>query len=134
MALVTVRIGGTPHTVGCKDGQEAHLEAMAAEVDRRVQALAAQVGSPSPGTGVPGAAGEGRLFVLAALMLADELHDCAAELDQTRRLLQQKPREVVREVVREVPVEVPVPDSVYARKLESLAARAEEIAAGLERA
>jgi cell division protein ZapA len=132
MALVTVRISGTPHVVGCKDGQEAHLEAMAAEVERRLQALSAQAGAQ--GALVAGTAAESRLLVLAALMLADELHDTQADLDQAQRMLHQKPREVVREVIREVPVEVPVADSVYAGKLESLAARAEEIAAGLERA
>jgi cell division protein ZapA len=129
MALVTVKINGTPHTVGCKDGQEPHLEAMAAEVERRLRALGAQAGAQ-----MGGAAAESRLLVLAALMLADELHDTQVELDQARRMLQQKPREVLREVIREVAVEVPVADSVYAGKLESLAARAEEIAAGLERA
>ncbi len=132
MALVTVKINGTPHTVGCKDGQESHLEAMAAEVDRRLQALGAQAGAQ--GAQVVGTAAESRLLVLAALMLADELHDTVVELDQARRMLHQKPREVLREVIREVAVEVPVADSVYAGKLESLAARAEEIAAGLERA
>lgn len=129
MALVTVKINGFPHTVGCQDGQEAHLQAMAGEVERRVQSL---LGS---GAGRdPAGSGETRLLALAALMLADELHDMRVELDHTRRALSQKPREVVREVVVEVQRDVPMPDSVYAEKLESLARRAEEIAAGLERA
>ncbi|WP_048863489.1 cell division protein ZapA, partial [Acidisphaera rubrifaciens] len=76
MALVTVKINGFPHTVGCQDGQEAHLQAMAAEVERRVQGLL--------GSGVgrdPAGGGETRLLALAALMLADELHDMRVELD-----------------------------------------------------
>ena len=36
MAQVTVRINGYAYTVGCQDGEEAHLEAMAAEVERRI--------------------------------------------------------------------------------------------------
>lgn len=129
MALVTVKINGFPHTVGCQDGQEAHLQAMAAEVERRVQGLLGSGAGRDPAGG-----GETRLLALASLMLADELHDMRVELDQMRRALSQKPREVVREVVVEVQRDVPMPDSVYAEKLESLARRAEDIAAGLERA
>ena len=36
MAQVTVRIKGYAYTVGCQDGEENHLLAMAAEIDRRI--------------------------------------------------------------------------------------------------
>jgi cell division protein ZapA len=32
MAQVTVKINGYSYTVGCEDGQEAHLQAMASQV------------------------------------------------------------------------------------------------------
>lgn len=65
MAEVSVRINGYVYTVGCEDGQETHLQAMAAEVDGRIASIKA-VGAQS---------GEARLLMLAALLLADELHD-----------------------------------------------------------
>ncbi len=36
MAQVTVRINGYAYTVGCQDGEEEHLQAMADEVERRI--------------------------------------------------------------------------------------------------
>lgn len=65
MAEVSVRINGYVYTVGCEDGQESHLQAMAAEVDARIASIRA----------VGGQSGEARLLLLAALLLADELHD-----------------------------------------------------------
>ena len=65
MAQVTVRINGYAYTVGCEDGQEAHLQAMAQQVDERIERIKA----------VAGPSGEARLLMLAALLLADELHD-----------------------------------------------------------
>ena len=39
MGTITVRLGNISQTVSCADGQEAHLSAMAAEVDRRIARL-----------------------------------------------------------------------------------------------
>ena len=65
MAQVTVKINGYAYTVGCEDGQEPHLQAMAEEVDRRVDSIKA----------LGGQSGEARLLALAALLMADEIHD-----------------------------------------------------------
>ncbi len=68
MAQVTIRINGYAYTVGCEDGQEAHLQAMGRSVDRyvdRVKALGKQ-------------SGESQILVLASLLMADELHDLGA--------------------------------------------------------
>ncbi|MGH7069046.1 MAG: cell division protein ZapA, partial [Acetobacteraceae bacterium] len=46
MAEVSVRINGYVYTVGCEDGQETHLQAMAAEVDGRIASIKA-VGAQS---------------------------------------------------------------------------------------
>ena len=70
MAQVTVRIGGYSHPVACQDGQELHLQGMAAEVDRRIAALKAM--------GLQ--LGETRMLVLAALQLADEASDLHEEV------------------------------------------------------
>ncbi len=104
MAQVTIRINGYAYTVGCEDGQETHLEKMAAEIEQRIGSIKA----------LGGQSGEARLLMLAALLLADELHD-------TRR--------AAAEQAAEPPA--PKPDEAKRGKLRRLAARAEEIAADL---
>jgi cell division protein ZapA len=74
LGQVTVRVGGYSHPVSCEDGQEAHLVSLAAEVDRRVSSVKTMGGSY----------GESRLLLLAALLLADEVHDLKVELAQAR--------------------------------------------------
>jgi cell division protein ZapA len=102
MAQVTIRINGYAYTVGCEDGQEPHLERMATEIEQRINSIKA----------IGGQSGEARLLMLAALLLADELHD-----------------------LRDGPgATTPVPDKADAErraKLRRVAARAEEIAADL---
>ena len=103
MAQVTIRINGYAYTVGCEDGQETHLELMAAEIEQRITSIKA----------IGGQSGEARLLMLAALLLADELHD-------------------IRKAADEKPAEAPPkPDAEKRAKLRRLAARAEEIAADL---
>jgi cell division protein ZapA len=58
-----VTINGRTYPVACEAGQEARIERLAREVDERVQGFVRQVGQ----------AGEARLLVLAALVMADEL-------------------------------------------------------------
>ena len=102
MAQVTIRINGYAYTVGCEDGQEPHLERMAAEIEQRINSIKA----------IGGQSGEARLLMLAALLLADELHDLRGGQDAPP----------------------PAPDKADAErraKLRRVAARAEEIAADL---
>lgn len=79
MGQVTVRVGGYTHPVSCEDGQEGHLIALAADVDRRVASIRAMGGQY----------GESRLLLLAALLLADEIHDLRVELSRARAAPQQ---------------------------------------------
>jgi cell division protein ZapA len=65
MAQVSLQINGYAYILGCADGEEPHLFALAADLDRRIQEIKASTG--------PG--GEARLLLMAALMLSDELHD-----------------------------------------------------------
>ena len=65
MAQVTIKINGYAYTVGCEDGQESHLQAMAGEIEKRIDRVKA----------LGGQSGESRLLVLAGLLMADELHD-----------------------------------------------------------
>jgi cell division protein ZapA len=103
VAQVTVRINGYAYTLGCEDGQEAHLAAMAARVEERIASIKA-LGSQS---------GEAKLLVLAALLMADELHDQSRLLERLKSDLQQG-------------------SPADTRRLAMLADRAEEIAADLE--
>ncbi len=68
MAQVTVRINGYSYTVGCENGQEAHLQAMVEQVERRIAGIKSLGGQQSS---------EARTLVLASLLMADELHDMA---------------------------------------------------------
>jgi cell division protein ZapA len=65
VAQVMLRINGFSYTLGCPDGQEQNLQALGAELDKRVSSIKAQVGN----------LGEARLLVMAGIMLADELAD-----------------------------------------------------------
>ena len=65
MAQLAIEINGRPYTVGCEDGQEAHLQDIAKLFDRYVRQVGQDVGQ----------LGETRLFLMGALLLADELSD-----------------------------------------------------------
>ena len=75
MAQVTITINGYPYMLGCADGEEAHLAAMAAEVEARVATV--------KGLGIQ--SGEGRILAQAALLMADELHDLRIEMAAVRQ-------------------------------------------------
>jgi cell division protein ZapA len=109
VAQVTVKINGYSYTVGCEDGQEGHLISMAGQVEQRIDSIKA-LGSSS---------GENRLLVLAALLMADELHDTRAELEQLRAAIPAKPGRSKSE-------------AEATRRVSRMAARAEQIANGLE--
>ncbi|MBV9748154.1 MAG: cell division protein ZapA [Acetobacteraceae bacterium] len=104
MAQVTLRINGYAYPVGCEDGQEEHLQAMAQQVEDRIARVKK----------VAGQSGESRLLVLAALLMADELHDLGMEL-RSVRASKQPPR-----------------DPAIGRRLAQLAEQAEGIAAKLD--
>ena len=65
MATVRGEGHGRPDAVGRADGQEARVRDLAAQFNERVQGVADQVGQ----------VGDVRLFLMASLMLADELQE-----------------------------------------------------------
>ncbi len=113
MAQVTIRINGYAYTVGCEDGQENHLEEMAADIEQRIGSIKA----------IGGQSGEARLLMLAALLLADELHDTRRALDQAQIAAAQSAAPAAE-----------TSDPEKRAKLRRLTARAEEIAADLAEA
>jgi cell division protein ZapA len=74
MAQVSVRINGRHYQVACEDGQEAHLQKLAAYIDERVGELVRDVGQ----------VGDARLLVMSSLLIADELADAYDELEELR--------------------------------------------------
>ena len=104
MGQVTIKINGYAYNVGCKDGEEPHLVAMAEQIEERVTRAKA-LGSQS---------GESKLLVMAALFMADELHDQALELRAGA-----KGRTAAAEKVSQ-------------ERIKKLAVRAEAIAASVE--
>ncbi len=47
MAQLTVKINGYAYTVACEDGQEAHLQEMARQVEQRIESIKALGGAPA---------------------------------------------------------------------------------------
>jgi len=72
MAQMQIEVNGRPYTVGCEDGQEAHLAELARMLDRQVRQVSQDMGQ----------LGDTRLFLMGALLLADELSDTKARLAQ----------------------------------------------------
>ena len=74
MAQVTLRINGYAYTIGCQDGEEQHLKAMGREVEQRIEAVKSSAGQ----------SGEARMLVMAALLMADELHELRQQAGRRR--------------------------------------------------
>ncbi len=62
MGSVNATIAGRQFRLACEDGQEPHLQALAADIDARITDLRKRFGE----------IGDTRLTVMAALMVADE--------------------------------------------------------------
>jgi cell division protein ZapA len=104
MPQVSITINGRAYPVACNEGEEERIRELARGIDTRVAEFARQVGQ----------AGEARLLVLAALVLADEL----AEANET---------------VRRLGTDQPAADhSAVAGNVSRLAQRIEAVAARLE--
>jgi cell division protein ZapA len=71
MAQVVVTIATRTYRMNCEDGQEAHLETLAREVDERMTELKRSFGE----------IGDQRLAVMAALTIADDLDGARRTLE-----------------------------------------------------
>lgn len=65
MAQISVTINGKLYPLACADGEEERLSNLAAYVDSKTKDIAGKLGHVS----------EARLILMAALLIADELHD-----------------------------------------------------------
>jgi len=103
MASIDVEVAGRRYDVACRDGEEEHLRALAAVVDRRAHDAAGALGGLT----------ETRQLLYAALLLADDLKEVRAGMG--------------------LPDPTPTPDPAVAETLEQLASRIEILAESLER-
>lgn len=68
MAQVTVNVNGRDYELGCADGEEDQLRALASTLDQRMRALIGEVGQ----------VGDNRLLMMLSLLLLDEMSEAAA--------------------------------------------------------
>lgn len=104
MATVTVDINGRPYAVGCADGQEDRVRTLSKQFDTYVRQVSADVGQ----------VGDLRLFLMAALLLADELHEARLGIPDA--------------VAPSLPAPPPVASEGVAEALNAVAARLEKLA------
>jgi cell division protein ZapA len=112
MAQVSLHINGYAYILGCADGEEEHLFALAGDLDRRIQEI----------KDASGPSGEARLLLMAALMVADELHDLREAVQQQAYVQQQDAGAA----------QTPKAEPKAGRRLRGLTKRAEAIAASAE--
>jgi cell division protein ZapA len=109
MAQVNIIVNGRVYTVGCEDGQETHLTELARLFDRQVREVGQEVGQ----------LGETRLFLMGALLLADELFDVQSRLTSAQSELER-----LRTEAGEVETRAAGALEAAARKVEALMERA----------
>lgn len=71
---VDIQLLGRTYSVACEAGEEKRLETLAGYLDSKLRTLAGSLSSAT----------ESRLFMLAALMMADEVYDLKASAPSTR--------------------------------------------------
>ena len=126
MPELKISIGGREFEVACQQGEEHFLQSAAALLDAEASVLSGQIGR------LP----EGRMLLMAGLMLADK----TAGLDEQLRALQSKlgAQEALIEELRSQPapepqtVEVAVIPQIVTDSLAEIAARTESLAAAIE--
>ncbi|VAV94389.1 hypothetical protein MNBD_ALPHA06-2276 [hydrothermal vent metagenome] len=69
MSKVSIRVNDRAFSIGCEPGQEAHVQKLGKAFDQKVSELVEQVGQ----------IGDLRLFLMAALVISDELASAQAE-------------------------------------------------------
>jgi cell division protein ZapA len=107
MPTVTIALNGRNYDIACGEGEEARVQELAGEIRRRMEGL----------TRNAGAMNEGMVFVMTALLLADEL-------DQRKREAAKLKDEGRESSLRR---ELALADTIeaLANRIETLAARVE---------
>lgn len=69
MAQITVTVNGTQYPLACATGEEDRLRELVTYVNSKADELTSKLGKIS----------DGRLLLMTAIMIADELQDCVAK-------------------------------------------------------
>ena len=72
MPLVNILVNGHAYAIACDAGEEDHVRELGAFIDDRVGALTASAGQ----------VGEARLLLMAGIVVADELKEALARLEE----------------------------------------------------
>ncbi|MEM1344519.1 MAG: cell division protein ZapA [Pseudomonadota bacterium] len=129
MADVTVEIAGRRHVLGCEDGEEEHLRALAREIDAEAVALAARMASPE----------EARLMLMVALVMADRAVEARTGAEEAAALREEvaglraelAPLQAERAVMADALNAVPEREAAMNARLTALAERIEALTQAL---
>lgn len=120
MSEVRLLVGGREYTVGCADGEEAHVTRLGEAVDAKLQQLGGNL-----------TARDAQNLLFAALLLADELDEqrkAASEGGEARQAIAERDDEIERLRAAHQDAEV---DAAAARaEIETLRKELEELKAG----
>ncbi len=114
MAQVQVTVNGRNYSIACDDGEEEHLAGLAEYVDGRVSELASSLGQ----------IGEGRLLLMASLLIADDLaetRDRLGDLESTS----ESARDAATNAIDSLSLSVTETMTAAAGRIEDIAARLE---------
>jgi cell division protein ZapA len=117
MPSLQLVVNGRTYEVACDPGQEPHVRELARDLDERIKRLIQTVG---PGS-------EGRLLLMAGLLLSDELHEANNQLRRAGEERAAASREGAQQPERRAAEE-----HQLAETLDGIATRLESIAAQLE--
>ncbi|MHC0053044.1 cell division protein ZapA [Actibacterium sp. D379-3] len=126
MPDVQITIGGRSFEVACQEGEEKFLLSAAKLLDNEASVLVSQIGR------LP----EGRMLLMAGLMLADKTAGLEEKLRDVQEMLGQKEAEL--ETLKSAPkpkperIEVPVIPQIVTDSMAEIAARAEALAGAIE--
>lgn len=126
MPEVSITIGGRKFEVACQEGEEHYLHAAAQMLDEEAQVLVNQVGR------MP----EGRMLLMAGLMLADKTASMEDKVRNVENAMAQKEADLERLQSAPAPeperIEVPVVPQSVTETMSELVARAEALADQVE--
>ena len=123
MGQVNVRVNGYNHTIGCKDGEEDHVQDLVTQIEEKVRVIRSMGGQFS----------EARMLLHVALLFADEAADLRVDL---ARLRSQGATVVETQPAQAGPGVLPVPaepDPQLAERLARIAERIENITGAIEK-
>lgn len=90
MPTISLRVNGRNYRFGCEAGEEERLQSLAAHLDGHLKSLVAQ----------HGAVGDERLLMMASLMVADELFEARAQIEELEASAPQRTRRSGRKAMK----------------------------------